>query len=160
MYKQKCFLRSPLKNKLPFYIFFPFLSHKLLDALDLPLKASFTQCFDCLPNSDSSSNHWCGQGPCHTCGFFSVSMVIVLHIWAGGKEGLVLMSACHRGCKDITLVHFCWPVLFCCFFLSNSAFECPTGWTLNSINLHWDLILESLANVSPFISGIWNQKSL
>lgn len=35
------------------------------------------------------------------------------------------------------------------FFLSNIAFECPTGWTLNCINLQWGLILESLVTVFP-----------
>lgn len=95
------------------YVVVFFLLLNSLDALDLSLRASCTHWFDCLPGNwweanllkgkqtviaNEQRNCKCGQGPCHTCGFFSVMMVIMLYIWAGAKGSLVLLSACHHGC--------------------------------------------------------------
>lgn len=94
-------------------------------------------------NSHCSSTCWCGQGPCHTCGFFSDKMIRMLHVWASSKGNLVFMLVCYRGCKDATLGHLC-------FFLSNLAFGCPAGWTIKSINLQF-----CLSNVSPLHVRHW-----
>jgi len=116
-----------------------FFFHKLLDASDLSLKSSCTQCFDCLPGSwweaILKENEQQLQFNLLMCSRALTCLGIFL---CQNGERAPRLSRWHRG-SGVNVYLPLWLQIYyfgaflltsVLYFLSNLAFECPTWWTL------------------------------